>query len=220
MTKATAAAAARHDADPRVLRSQAIILTAATTHFTVHGYMGANVDVIAAEAGVSKRTVYNVFGGKEQLFRAVVDNAVTIAESFSRDLADELTAGDDLPADLERIGVRLATAVLDGPVVPLRQLLIGESRRFPELVSDYYRRAPERVMRTLADHLAGLSGRGLLDLDDPMTAAEHFAFLVMGAPLDRALFHIDSTPSRSEIEANARAGVAAFLRAWGRAPKR
>jgi len=198
-----------------VLRSQAIILSAATTHFTAHGYVGANVDTIAAEAGVSKRTVYNVFGGKEKLFRAVVDRAVTIAENFTRDLADELTAGDDLHADLERIGERLAIAVLHGPVVPLRRLLIGESRRFPDLGSDYYRRAPDLVMRTLADHLSGLSDRGLLDLDDPQTAAEHFAFLVMGAPLDRALFHIDSTLASADIEANARAGVAAFLRAWG-----
>src|SRR3982751_4702663 len=48
------------------------ILEAARRHFSEHGLERANVDAIAADAGVSKMTVYNNFGSKEGLFQAVV----------------------------------------------------------------------------------------------------------------------------------------------------
>jgi TetR/AcrR family transcriptional repressor of mexJK operon len=202
--------------DPRIVRSRAIILAAATPHFVTHGYVGANVDVLAAEAGVSKRTVYNIFGGKEQLFRAVLDQAIETAERFSRQMADELAVGADVPTELRRIGGRLARSVLDGPVVPLRRLLIGEVERFPEIAREYYNRAPGLVMRTLADCLAGLDRRGALRVGNATFAAEHFAFLVMGAPLDRALFHaIPAEPDLAEIDRVALAGVDTFLSAYG-----
>ncbi|MEJ3651870.1 TetR/AcrR family transcriptional regulator [Actinomycetes bacterium KLBMP 9759] len=197
--------------DRRVVRSRAIILTAATAHFAENGFVGANVDVIAQEAGVSKRTVYNLYDGKEQLFRAVMLNSIGVAERFSRDLAGELAIGDDLAADLERIGVRLAAAVLGGRVVALRRLLIGEVQRFPELAREYYERAPRLVMRTLAERFAELAAQQRLRADDPALAAEHFAFLVMGATLDHALFELEPQPGTEDA---ARAGVAVFLRAY------
>lgn len=201
--------------DPRVVRSRVVILAAASEHFVAHGYVGANVDLIAEEAGVSKRTVYNVFGGKEQLFRAVLGEAIDIAERFSRQMSDELAVGVDLAADLRAIGVRLSRAVLGGRVVALRRLLIAESRRFPEIAREYYERAPGLVMTTLATQLAALAEQGRLHVADPMMAAEHFAFLVMGAPLDRALLGLGTDRPPDELDAVALAGVAAFLRAYG-----
>jgi TetR/AcrR family transcriptional regulator, mexJK operon transcriptional repressor len=201
--------------DPRVVRSRAVILAAALEHFVAHGYVGANVDLIAEEAGVSKRTVYNVVGGKEQLFRAVLGEAIDIAERFSRQMSDELAVGVDLAADLRAIGVRLARAVLGGRIVALRRLLIAESRRFPEIAREYYERAPGLVMTTLAARLAALAEKGRLRVADPMTAAEHFAFLVMGAPLDRALLGLGTDRPPDELDAVALAGVGAFLRAYG-----
>lgn len=201
--------------DPRVTRSRVAILDAATAHFIAHGYVGANVDVIAAEAGVSKRTVYNLYEGKEQLFRAVMGEAIETAERFSRDQATGLAVGSDLAGDLSRIAVSLSSAVLGGRIVPLRRLLIGEAERFPHIARDYYARAPGLVMDTLADLFAELGRQGRLTLDDPATAAEHFAFLVMGAPLDRALFGVIP---RTDSAKQARAGVSVFLRAYGRSP--
>jgi TetR/AcrR family transcriptional regulator, mexJK operon transcriptional repressor len=53
------------------------------------------MDEIAAQARVSKRTIYNVFGGKEQLFREVLADALATAERFSRDMASALGTTDD-----------------------------------------------------------------------------------------------------------------------------
>lgn len=190
-------------------------MTAASEHFLRKGYVGANVDEIAAEARVSKRTVYNIFGTKEQLFREILAEAFGTAERFSRETVSVLTDTDDLAGELKAVAVRLARIVLDPRVVRLRRLLIGEAERFPELAGEYYRRAPDRVMDTLAEAIGRLGERGLLRASDPRLAAEHFAFLVMGAALDRALFTVDGeTLPQTEIETRAVAGVAAFLAAY------
>src|SRR5678815_6014191 len=55
---------------PKDLGKGAAILEAAKRMFTVHGFDGVSMDQIAAEAGVSKLTVYSHFGDKETLFAA------------------------------------------------------------------------------------------------------------------------------------------------------
>lgn len=190
--------------DPRIVRSRALILAAAHDHFVRHGYIGTNVDLVAEAAGVAKRTVYNIYGDKETLFRAVVDEAIGIAEQFSRDLCDQIAADG-----LENVAAELIRAVLGPRVLPLRRMLIGEQARFPDLARAYYDRAPGLVMQTFA---AYLDTRTDLAIDDTALAAEHLAFLILGAPLDRALFDASAIPT--DLDARARAGVATFLRAY------
>ena len=48
------------------------ILEGATRVFLTSGYGAASMDSIAAEAGVSKQTVYSHFGSKDALFEAMV----------------------------------------------------------------------------------------------------------------------------------------------------
>lgn len=194
--------------DPRIARSRAVILPVATEHFITHGYVGANVDLIALEAGVSKRTVYNLYGGKEQLFTEVLEHAIGTAERFSSALT---FPGGDLADELRSVATQLARTVMLGPVLGLRRLLIGEAGRFPERAADYYARAPGQVMDTLAERFGELHERGLLRTGDAVTAAEHFAFLIMGATLDRALF--EGAPDPAEVDRRAIAGAEAFLRA-------
>jgi TetR/AcrR family transcriptional repressor of mexJK operon len=206
--------------DPRVARSRAVIVAAAYEHFLRNGYLGANVDQIAAEARVSKRTVYNIFGGKEQLFLEILAESISVAERFSEELIALFTETEngtakDVTAGLRTAGIRLARAVLGGRVVRLRRLLIGEAERFPDHARDYYERGPGRVMDTLATVLRRFHDRGLLHIEDASVAAEHFAFLALGAPLDRALFVVDTEPpSTEDIEAYAGKGVDVFLLAY------
>src|SRR5690606_37230177 len=156
----------------------------------------------------------NVFGGKEQLFREILADALATAERFSRDVSSALGTTDDVEAELRDIGTKLAKAVLTTPIVRLRRLLIGEAERFPELATDYYERAPGRVMATLAAGLRRCHERGLLHVENPELAAEHFAFLVLGAYLDRALFQATTPPPAEDIEKRVQAGIDAFLRAY------
>jgi TetR/AcrR family transcriptional repressor of mexJK operon len=201
--------------DPRITRSRALIMAAAAQVFLEQGYPGTSVDDIAVAAGVSKRTVYNVFVDKEQLFRAIIGAAIATAEQFSAGLAATTAQATDAAAALTTLARELAAFVLGGRVVPLRRLLIGEARRFPEFAVEYYERAPGRVMAAVAVALRSFADRGLLRVDDAELAAEHFAFLAIGASLDRALFEsgTDAAGADTAVE-RAERGAAAFLRAY------
>lgn len=201
--------------DPRITRSRALIKAAAAEAFLEHGYPGTSVDDIAAAAGVSKRTVYNVFDDKEQLFRAIIGDAIATAERFSAELVTTTAEATDAAAALTTLARELAASVLGGRVVPLRRLLIGEARRFPEFAVEYYERAPGRVMAAVATALRTFDERGLLRIDDAELAAEHFAFLAIGASLDRALFEAETDAAGADAAVErAERGAAAFLRAY------
>jgi TetR/AcrR family transcriptional repressor of mexJK operon len=204
--------------DPRVTRSRQVIMAAATEHFLAAGYVGANIDQIAAQARVSKRTVYNIYGSKEQLFHELMAQTAQIAEDFAGEVVVGLTEATDVEAELRQTAVRLAQTVIDVRIVRLRRLLIGEAERYPATAAEYYRRAPGLTLDRLAEALRQFDQRGALRVENPMMAAEHFAFLSMGATLDRALFtENDQLPTPEQVESRARAGVEVFLRAY-RAP--
>ena len=56
-------------------RTRAEILDVATKEFAVRGYAGARVNEIAAKTSTTKRMIYYYFGGKEQLYVAVLEQA-------------------------------------------------------------------------------------------------------------------------------------------------
>lgn len=112
---------------------QDAIRQAAMRVFLRHGYAGTSVDAILAEAGVSRQTLYNHFGGKEGLFRAVVQDVLDQVLGTLADQVEETALGesDDLEADLTRLGTTWATVMLQPHVLALRRLVIGESTNFP-----------------------------------------------------------------------------------------
>ncbi|MBC3766365.1 TetR/AcrR family transcriptional regulator [Neptunicella marina] len=75
------------------------ILTAAELLFYQHGVEQTSMDLVAKQANVSKRTVYNHFATKEQLFHAILlrlrdqlDDAETIAFDPSLDIRGQLVS--------------------------------------------------------------------------------------------------------------------------------
>jgi TetR/AcrR family transcriptional repressor of mexJK operon len=96
--------------------------------------------------------------------------------------------------------------------------VIGESGRFPDVARAYFERVPQRTYAALAELLGELSGRGDLGLDDPVLAAQQFAWLILGIPLDRGMFlDPNATMADEELDHIADAGVRAFLAAYGSA---
>ena len=79
-------------------RSQATILAAARDEFAEHGLGGARVDRIAERAGLNKRLIYYYFTDKEQLFRAVLEQAYRDIRAAEQDLH----LLDQKPADAVR----------------------------------------------------------------------------------------------------------------------
>jgi TetR/AcrR family transcriptional regulator, mexJK operon transcriptional repressor len=193
-----------------------VILQAAGEAFLRKGYVGTSVDEIAAQAAVSKQTVYKQFQDKERLFNELIVTTMDEVNQHLQAATRNVGTGDDLEGDLHRLARSLIEAILHPDVVALRRLIIGEAARFPELGRMYYERGFERGLRTLGEGLSALARRGLLRVDDPVIAANHFAGLVMWHPTNRAMFlDTDSGIAAEEIERFAGAAVGAFLSAYG-----
>src|ERR1700688_2314289 len=103
------------------------ILDVALEVFTVHGYQTASMDMIAAQAGMSKQTLYRHFGSKEELFVQVVQ--ALIERSPVRVPAPVGGGGRALRALLTAFADQLATSFCDPKTVQTFRLVISEGAR-------------------------------------------------------------------------------------------
>jgi len=200
----------------RSARKRLTILSAGRDLFLSNGYQGTSVDQIAASAEVSKQTVYKHFGDKRELLLSIVNEALDGTVTPFRERIAALAGTTDLEADLTALAADYLRAVLQEPVVQLRRLVVGEANRIPELAQLYYNEAPARTLAAFADCFAALHGRGQLRIPEPAVAAEHFAFLIVGRPIDQALFYGGpQVLAGIDVERHVRAGMRAFLAAYG-----
>ena len=203
--------------DPRVVRSKAAVVEAARVLFLRKGYAGTTMEEIAAQAGLTKRTLYNNYGDKDALFTEIVADVLAYAETFARGLHEEFAAqvsAVNLATALDDLGRRLALGIVRPEVIALRRLLIGEARAFPALGAEYFDRAPAQVIEALASEFKDLGRRGLLRVEDARRAAAQFAYLVAGEPLDRAML-VGTVPPKAHVIECARDGVRTFLARYG-----
>lgn len=197
------------------------IMGAATALFLRDGYRSTSMDQVAADAAVSKQTVYKHFDDKEQLFRSIVLDVTTnsqriIAELTSASGRLEVTTREDLQTVLTDLACRYIDGVLRPEVLSLRRLIVAEADRFPDLARTYYETALARAIDVVADLLGVYEQQGLLTLDDSRLSAAHFAYLVLGLPQDRAQFLPTERLSPAERDRLASAAVRVFLAAYGR----
>lgn len=174
-------------------RKRQAIVSAALAEFRSNGFDATSMDKIAATAGVSKRTVYNHFPSKDDLFAHILQE---LWDSSAALQAFRYQAGQPLRAQLmEMLGHKMAL-LRDGYFLDLARVAIAEGIHHPE-------RAQEMVAR-LADKEEGVAGwiraaqaDGKLKPVDPFFAShllqgqlKIFAFwpqVTMGqAPLDPA----------------------------------
>src|SRR5215831_7818055 len=114
------------------------------------------MDAVAAEAKVSKQTLYRYFGSKEQLFVEVLGRMA--AEGMAADIGDlapssPLTRGE-LEVTLLRIATRMLGYVLDPTYLDLARILIAEARYVPDLAGRFRVTVIERVAAALVSLLA------------------------------------------------------------------
>jgi TetR/AcrR family transcriptional repressor of mexJK operon len=191
------------------------IAQAATAVFLRDGYAAASMDEVAAVAGVSKQTVYKHFGSKEQLFLAVIHQAINgVLDEFLAVLATSFPDSEDLEGDLVRLGRILLTRVLDPELMAVRRLVIAEVGRFPQLGRAWYESGPGALAAALAESLRRLADRGELLIDDPLAAASDFNWLVVSKSQNMILFGVADTFTAAEIEEFVTSAVKVFLAAY------
>ena len=217
---ATPTAAAKSDRNEQTgssARKHRAILDAALKVFLKSGYLGANMEEIAALSEVSKQTIYKHFSSKEALFVEIVTSMTDVASATVHNEVPEIADDKDIGGFLQMYAYRQLTVVLTPRLMQLRRLVIGEVARFPELAKILYERGPQCAIASLAQTFKRLAGRGLLVIDDPLIAASHFNWLVMSEPLNKAMLLGDEAiPKPTALRRHAAEGVRVFLAAYGK----
>jgi TetR/AcrR family transcriptional repressor of mexJK operon len=200
----------------RTDRKRAAILDAAAEIFLHQGYLGTSMDEVAARASVSKQTVYKQFASKEALFVAIVTSMTGAAgDVVQREIAD-MGELDDPEKQLLAYAERQLLVVLTPRLMQLRRLVIGEAGRFPELGRALQEGGPGRAVAGLSSALARWTDRGLLSIADPQAAASHLNWLLMGEPVNQAMFLGDGAiPGPAALRRHAAEGIRVFFAAYG-----
>ena len=192
---------------------RAAIVRAALDVFVREGYARASVDAIAAAAGVSKRTIYDYYGDKEQLFLSALRETKDAQTAAGQELLDRtLGQVDDIEAALTAFGREFAAGIArSAERAAVIRLTIAEASHFPALTEPTA--ANTSVQHALADRLAALAEQGLLEIPDPMEAAEFLGILVTGRVNNRSWY--GAVPlDDAEISRLVAGGVRIFLRAY------
>jgi len=199
---------------PKSAEKADAILEAASLQFVTHGFDGTSMDTVAAQAGVSKQTVYSHFGSKDELFVAVVRGKV---EEYGLDALD-MPDDDDLRAGLETIGRRLLDLLLDEQVLAASRLIIGESSRHPRIAQLYFESGPARTRSSIVTYLISQTKRGNFPPADPEQAAMVFINLLRGPYHFPCLVNARPVPSKAERKAHAAVSADQFLKIFPRPP--
>jgi TetR/AcrR family transcriptional regulator, mexJK operon transcriptional repressor len=186
---ATAVAATRFD----VRRDN--IIRGAKKVFLRHGFEGANMDEVAAAAGVAKMTVYRYFRSKEELFAGV------ITELCGRIVDEELEQMLERKPDeaLRGYARKMMTILFAPETIELHRMVVAESRRFPELGRLFYRSGPEACIAMLAAYFERQKKRKTLNVRNPRRTAEEFLELLRGYAHLRVLLGLEKAPTAREI---------------------
>lgn len=193
------------------------ITQGARTVFGREGYSRTSIEAIAAEAGVSTRTIYNHFSGKDELFSHVVhDSAGQVADSFIATVDEQLT-GTDPHADLLALGCAFVGQRTRFPEhFAMMQQIMAEVQHFPAAVIGTWQQAgPLRVQREVARRLEQLTDAGLLRIEDSALGTVHFIALVTSEITIRPYGSPAPSPARTR-DCVVRA-VGTFLHGYGAA---
>ncbi|MFE6783541.1 TetR/AcrR family transcriptional regulator [Streptomyces sp. NPDC057680] len=226
---------------PRAARKRQAIVRAARDLFLREGF-GVGMDAIAAEAGVSKVTVYNHFGSKEALFTAVVAGGLDepLGEGGQSGHSEQSTPGtqggqggrSDVPdlarlveadgpdalkaalTDAGRAWGRALRADTEGRA--LRTLVATEVHRFPELGRAWRAHGPAGHHPAVTNALRTLADRGLLDIPDLEVAVLQLYSLLV---FPQMVFEQHGTELGEELgDRLVVDGVEMFLRRYASAP--
>lgn len=163
------------------------ILTAARKVFLTEGYM-ASMDKIAAEAYVARRSIFNIFGSKDNLFSAVLSEAVSSEVDTSA-----LDPKADVETALRRFAEGYCEAALSEENVQLSRLVSAEYERIPQLIGGLTKGMMSQMLPPLAAYFTALQKDGkIVDLDAEM-AAERFLASVLGS--ERARLALGGEPT-------------------------
>lgn len=174
-TRAPTPATPRRMGRPAGSNSARPILLAAKRLFLEAGFEGVNLERVGEVAGVTRQTVYNLFGSKEALFLAMVE---LHWDAIARDSEAVMSAARDVSrgpaAVLGQFGEAIVRFIEGTEQVAFTRLVISESRQRPWIAEDFYRLGKRPLLEGFVACLRQLDKAGLIACAQPLVAAHQF----------------------------------------------
>ncbi|ETX27931.1 TetR/AcrR family transcriptional regulator [Roseivivax isoporae] len=186
------------------------ILDALEAVFEASGMAGTTMAAVAAEAGMSKRTLYAAFEDRAALLEAFTERQIgrTVHPLSAAEQALPLAARLRL-----LLAPSAATRSLALPFAILRTI-VAEAPDRPDMARRIFARGLPQVRRMIRDELDRANARGEARVADTAAAAALLADMVRPSPLDRLVDPAletdwDAVTARFEL------GLSVFLRGIG-----
>jgi len=163
---------------------RAEILKIATELFLAKGYDAVSVDAIVARAGGTKTNVYKHFGGKAELFAAVVE---ALCQQIVHSFADMNVDGLEPEAALTQIGRAFLTALCTQRSIRQHRIVVAESTRFPNIGKRWFKAGPESARDFISAYFLKLQKAGRMRTIAPRRLAGLFLDMLSEEQLLRQL---------------------------------
>jgi AcrR family transcriptional regulator len=199
---------ARPDSETR-----AVILDAARAEFASTGYAATSMEGVARSAGVSTKTLYRLIPNKAALFESIITDGI---DRFVSRLRLRACEGGDIEAALREALIACGELILDGAVIGLLRMVIGEGDRFPEIAETFYNKAIKRTESTLANWLKAQAERDLISIDNATDAAGMLLGMLAFQPQRSVMLGHAPPPAREDLERRAHMVAKLFLRGCAR----
>jgi TetR/AcrR family transcriptional repressor of mexJK operon len=195
---------------PKDATKHAAILEAARGLFARLPFEQVTMEAVAAQASVSKMTVYSHFGDKETLFEAFIGMT---ADAMIAVLPATETGGD-LAERLVRFGRAFLGLVVGPEFCAVSHLLPVTLSANRTLAERFHAAGPERLRNALAAVIAEAAERGELAVDDAFLAADDLVGLWKGKRCDQIAMVLAGPADPLEVCRLAERGTSVFLRAY------
>lgn len=174
--------------------------------FLERGFAGTSTDAIAAEAGVSKQTLYVYYASKEELFADVLRHFIHEDRQTKLPAVEGGVLGtpDEVRQAFSLLARSLIADLMQPDYLALARVVIAETPRLPQLGSLFRSVIPERVLGTVSAILEGAQRGGVIEAVDREAASRMFAgALLTYAILDGLLIGdgLPQPPAPERIEA-------------------
>lgn len=150
--------------------SREAIVGAAQHLFLERGFGSVSMDELATAAGVARRTLYNQFSSKEEIFREMLLRV-------SHQLESAFPPGIETQGEVDGVLRQIARVILGLHANPeylgFLRMVVADSRQFPWIAEEFAAVMDPQTDR-LISYLAHLSSVGVLSCRNPTLAAHQF----------------------------------------------
>jgi AcrR family transcriptional regulator len=150
--------------------SREAIVAAAERLFLERGFGSVSMDELAEAADLARRTLYNQFASKEEIFREMLGRV-------SGQIEGAFPPGIETQGDVEEVLRLVARMILGLHKQPgylgFLRMVVADSRQFP-WIADEFAAVMEPQTERLTRYLAHLTAMGILDCRNPILAAHQF----------------------------------------------